>query len=179
MVSCGKREYPFILSEDTTIYEYPSNNIVGLKSIVIDKNDERKMYVYEFSKTTTFSNVDDIETIVESTKGEQATIAGLVAFYNNERLILDDVNIKYDDQSIYILMYIDSKYDGIHDIYMYNEDFGLQVVGIESPEVNVLYRNKGGNGDLERNQKYEKESKKWGNMEEYTYEYDDGEVYPE
>lgn len=64
-----KKEYPFSLSGNASIQEYPADNIYALTSIITDINEDDRIWIFEFAKDSSIEEAKNFAIAAQTQKG--------------------------------------------------------------------------------------------------------------
>ncbi len=152
--------FPITLSKDAKKYEFTDDNILNLKTIILDCVGDEKKLIYGFLTTAEFATQD----YFDSTKADNYLCAYSGNLPNISSLVnVEEVDIFEDDLNYVVLRYKDV--NEINIIEITTTDGFLRVIGSKSPilGLQIIDYNK---GMIWRTQKYDLDCNKWEAYEE-------------
>lgn len=153
--SCGEKEEvcPFELSGNEMIYEYSSNNILGLKRIFV----EGDTLIYEFKKNKLFFSKDEIDIALENYKNGE----DLVGFSSetDTRYIPYSYDVLETTSNIYFKMNYD-EYSNVDRFIIVVNNVSISISNYTAPICDYLYH-----GEYRERQSYDCEKNRWNKKE--------------
>jgi len=167
--SCGKAECPFEISENAIIYEYPGNNLISLKSTIVDEG--KHQCIYEFSKRNKIVSAEKLDEMVSLHQDGDRKFYLAILTNTWEYYDIDGVEIAYSGDSIFL------KHDYNEDANILNGRLSMhlstycyvQIYTLENPKITVAYLNaekSGDSGSRYESQEYNRETGKWNKVVE-------------
>ncbi|MCR4991526.1 MAG: hypothetical protein K6A45_00610 [Lachnospiraceae bacterium] len=156
------------LSENAVFYNYSGDNILSLKSIIVDSESQDNRIIFEFDDDSEYVSQNVIESIIaKKTKYPNRIEGESVNGENNTK-----VEAIFDNGSIYIVLNFDPNIE-CNNLYI-NYGYFIEIRGPwDAPFIDLtrFSVNKDGvDGDISYYQTYDMDRQKWNEGNEYFYE---------
>ena len=156
------------LSVNAVCYNYSGDNILSLKSVIVDSGNQDNRIIFEFDGDSDYLSQDVIESIIDKkTKFSNKITGESVKKEENT-----EVEAIFDNKSIFIVLKFDPNME-CNNLYIINSYY-IEVRGPWDAPAVVLIKSSsnedGAMGDDIYTQTYDKDRQKWNECEESFYE---------
>ena len=156
------------LSVNAVCYNYSGDNILSLKSVIVDSGNQDNRIIFEFDGDSDYLSQDVIESIIDKkTKFSNKITGESVKKEENT-----EVEAIFDNKSIFIVLKFDPNME-CNNLYIINSYY-IEVRGPWDAPAVVLIKSSsnedGAMGEDIYTQTYDKDRQKWNECEESFYE---------
>lgn len=174
MAACGKKaECPYEITEGAVVYEYPSDNVASLSSVIVD--EEKSQCIYVFSSKNRYASLDEMKKLVSSyVDGKDYYIdMSLETDDGWEVVAISDVELENDGDYVYLKLTVeDVDITACDLLFGQSSNYSVTIRNIGSPLLFVSYENKvrdNEGGELVLGQDFDVEGGKWNEAVETFY----------
>lgn len=157
------------LSDKAVFYDYSGDNILSLRSVIVDSEGQDNRIIFEFDGDSKYMTQKVTESIIAKEYRYNNTIKG----ESEEQEINTKVEAIYDYGTVFIVLNFDPNTECNHLYIIY--DYFIEVRGPwDAPFIDVTrysVNKDGAEGDIIYTQTYDKDREKWNECEEGFYEY--------
>ena len=156
------------LSENAVFYNYSGDNILSLKSIIVDSGNQDNRIIFEFDGDSDYLSQDVIESIID----KKTKFSNKIKGESVKKEENTEVEAIFDNKSIFIVLKFDPNME-CNNLYIINSYY-IEVRGPWDAPAVVLIKSSsnedGAMGDEIYTQTYDKDRQKWNECEESFYE---------
>ena len=157
------------LSEKAVFYDYSGDNILLLKSVIVDSGNQDNRIIFEFGGDSEYlSSQNVIESIIE----KKTNFSGKIEGESVKKEIITKVEAVLGNGSFFIVLSFDPNTECNH-LYIFY-DYFIEVRGPwDAPLIDVTrysVSKDGAVGDISYYQIYDKDRQEWNEYNEYFYE---------
>lgn len=155
------KNYPFTLTENATITQYPADNMYALTSIITDTDGDKHIWVFEFDKNTEredakkFARGVQSKTDIYGCNSDVVDVGTSHCYFETNDFFY--IYLFYTGTKEVAMMYVENK----RVLYFIGEENGQ--VFLTTAEFGVVVDSQ--SGDLDIIQRYDPESKEWEEIE--------------
>lgn len=163
--TCNQEEVrPFTLSEEAVEYSFSVDNIMSLKSIILDNTDTDNRFILEFDSFSEYIYKDGMEETLKVMEEEPHNLFRRIIGESVDYVTCTDVQVMYDKDSIFLILYFEPNIE-CNRVVIYQGNITMEInAPWEKPSLLVMdisYMQDGTEGVLFRSQEYDVKSKKW------------------
>ena len=156
------------LSENAVFYNYSGDNILSLKSVIVDSGNQDNRIVFEFEGDSDYLSRDAIESIID----KKTIFSNKIKGESVKKEKNNEVEAIFDNKSMFIVLKFDPNIE-CNNLYIINSYY-IEVRGTwDAPSVVLIKSSSnedGAMGDEIYTQTYDKDRQEWNEYEESFYE---------
>ena len=156
------------LSEKAVFYDYSGDNILSLKSVIVDSEGQDNRIIFEFDGDSEYLSRD----VIESSIDKNTKISSKIKGESIKKEKNTEVEAIFDNGSIFIVLKFDPNTE-CNNLFII-PSYYLEVRGPwDAPDVILIessVNEDGAMGDMIYTQTYDKDRQDWNECNEYFYE---------
>lgn len=164
MTSNQKEIRPFSLSEQAIEYFFTTDNIISLKSVILDNGDTDNRFILEIDASSKYISKESIEAILKAMEEEPHNYTRRIVGESIEHVACTEVQVVYDKDSIFLILYFEPNVE-CSQVVIYQGNITMEISGSwEKPRLLVMdinYMQGGKEGVLFCSQEYDGKNKMW------------------
>ena len=156
------------LSEKAVFYDYSGDNILSLKSVIVDSESQDNRIIFEFDGDSEYLSRD----VIESSIDKNTKISSKIMGESIKKEKNTEVEAIFDNGSIFIVLKFDPNTE-CNNLFII-PSYYIEVRGPwDAPFIDVTrysVNKDGATGDISYYQTYDKDRQDWNECNEYFYE---------
>lgn len=163
--TCNQKEIrPFALSEKAVEYSFSMDNIMSLKSVILDNTDKDNRFILEFDSFSKYIYKEGIEETLKVMEEEPHNFFRRIVGESVNHVACTEVQVMYDKDSIFLILYFEPNIECSR-VVIYQGNITMEInAPWENPSLLVMdinYMQDGTEGVLFRSQEYDGKNKMW------------------